>query len=225
MSIAIKYWAFQQTGWGQVTEPPAPEPEAPTQDGDDTPWFGIPDHIRPPLVFLDRGFITTLRLFTYVKQRGFAQERFNVGPTVIVYNSTKLTARDVQLHRLAVAFKSKISPHIYESILEKLNDIHTKANDPYYFDYAIHRVFFQERHIQSIANNEKTGTFLSTFLHAQERQQVFTKDKIILNPLIQEKSTIISSPPEGDFLTLILQALAEQGEDISLYDDIEIDFE
>jgi hypothetical protein len=228
MSIAIKYWAFQQSGWGQVTDPPVitPEPEVPAGTADDDfVWIGQPDAKRPPLVFFDRGFITRLRLFTYVKQEIFAQESRITGPTILVYNSTKLSTKDIQLHKLAASFTTKSNPFLREAIVEKLHTLKARAVDPLYIASVRETLALHEYDQQSFTGFENPLIRLPNFLLTKEAQRIFAKGKSLIFPHLYEKSSIIVGTPEEDFLALVLQALAEQGEDISQYDDIDLEIE
>lgn len=71
--IAIKYWAFQQTGWGHVDEtviPPAPE-EARRSDYQDWKWVGVPQPLndlepfKQPILHVEPNILTLLQFFTY----------------------------------------------------------------------------------------------------------------------------------------------------------------
>lgn len=72
--IAIKYWAFQQTGWGHVDEtaipPLVPEPEVQARsDYQDWKWIGVPSQpvelIKPPITRIEPRILTVLQFYTY----------------------------------------------------------------------------------------------------------------------------------------------------------------
>ena len=77
--IAIKYWAFQQTGWVHVDEgitPPTPEPEPEVQsrsDYQDWKWIGVPgDLLKSPkklISHIEQRILTALHLYVYSTER------------------------------------------------------------------------------------------------------------------------------------------------------------
>lgn len=74
--IAIKYWAFQQTGWGHVDETaPVPEPPptpTPTPIPGRTDSGAFPFYpvrvLRPSITYIDRGFPQNLELFDQLRE-------------------------------------------------------------------------------------------------------------------------------------------------------------
>lgn len=78
--IAIKYWAFQQTGWGHVDEtpPPAPEPEPEPEvqarsDYQDWKWIGVPGELlkspKKLISHVEQRILTALHLYIYSTER------------------------------------------------------------------------------------------------------------------------------------------------------------
>ena len=73
--IAIKYWAFQQTGWGHVDDtpipPPVPQPEIQPSRSDyqDWKWIGVPSQpielIKPPIARIEPRILTLLQFYAY----------------------------------------------------------------------------------------------------------------------------------------------------------------
>lgn len=82
--IAIKYWAFEQNGWGHVVEeppviPPAPEPPATQDRSDYQEWIGtsgsLIQNVRKPIFYIEPRILTTLHLYTYSSEKYELQVR------------------------------------------------------------------------------------------------------------------------------------------------------
>src|SRR5215207_9070803 len=78
--IALKYWAFQQNGWGQIEEggttpPPTPEPEVQGRsDYQDWKWIGVPGKPlelvkKPPISRIEPRILTVLNFYTYSTEK------------------------------------------------------------------------------------------------------------------------------------------------------------
>ena len=138
MSIALKYWVFQQTGWGNITAPtvlppPPPLPESPPlphSDGDGfVPIFGrFPTKIlRPPISQLGRLFPQNFAFFDDLQQRGeatsiaplplFFFDFLNNGLTTlqILDVATQLYWHHQEIVGLPVLPMTMEAAHVYES--------------------------------------------------------------------------------------------------------------
>lgn len=71
--IAIKYWAFQQTGWGEIVQPP-PQPQIQPRRGDADEILYHPPNLHDiqrqlrklnPITRIDRGFKTIIPFYFY----------------------------------------------------------------------------------------------------------------------------------------------------------------
>lgn len=221
MSIAIKYWAFEQNGWGFVDESPPPPPVVVTtpSGGDEGVWVpvfnrGPQRFIRPPIEHIDPGFPQVLGLYDYVRK------------SILVYTKTpeQLTLFD-QIKKQLLAGVEYGSSHLPFFTLQKEYGLaHHQYDDFITFiespisPQVIHnlqeRIIYTLKHESFVEAKEKCSIGNYAFISQKERGR--------MQHAHREGIRLVSSlqfyTEEDDFLTtaipaIVAKILEEYGED------------
>lgn len=226
--IAIKYWLFEQNGWGHVIEepPPQPEPEpevtGPT-DGADFLFIGQPDFRRKPIFVFDSGFLTVIHFFDRWKHQITKDEQIFASFPTIIRAKTKIDAREWSHDTIAPSLYSRVSPFQREIIRETLKQFHDKA-------YATEWQRANTQFSLWEKQDQNYGVFSNAIINPSvvfTKEQLFAhvKSRTTILPFIREQSTLLQEYSEEQLVSMVMKALHENGEDLSDFDEIEIEIE
>lgn len=128
--IAIKYWAFQQTGWGHVDEtpPPTPEPEPEPEVGrsdyQEWKWTGVPGELlkspKKLISHVEQRILTALHLYVYSTERYELEIR---SQEKLPFASASKNIIECQSFSILTARK----PHDYLSVAVRTPNVKTES--------------------------------------------------------------------------------------------------